>query len=158
MDFLNVQFLESYKSLDSLLKDMYKSEIGVCEYIKDMEGIETSAVFVDDWFSNLEQLKKFKAIRNRLCHEVGSFGEDLCSESDIRWLDDFRESLINQTDPLSLYEKHMETIKRSSVTEKVRRLLKASKFPAKVLLFAALTVISFIVIFSLVLIYFLFYK
>ncbi|MBQ5897652.1 MAG: hypothetical protein IIW81_04230, partial [Oscillospiraceae bacterium] len=82
--------------------------------------------------------------------------------SDIRWLNNFRENLINQTDPLSLYEKHMETIKKSikikSHAEIVRQLPKASKFPAKALLFAALTVISFIVIFSLVLIYFLFYK
>ena len=158
MNSLNLKFLENYKRLDSLLKDMYKSERGVYEYIKDMEGIETSAVFVDDWFSNLKQLKKFKAIRNCLSHEVGSFEEELCSESDIRWLDDFRESLINQTDPLSLYEKHMETIKRKTVSEKAPQSPKASKFPAKVLLFAALTVISFIVIFSLVLIYFLFYK
>ncbi len=162
MNSLNLQFLENYKRLDSLLKDMYKSERGVYEYIKDMERIETSAVFVDDWFSNLKQLKKFKAIRNRLSHEVGSFEEALCNESDIHWLDNFRESLINQTDPLSLYEKHMETIKKSikikSHAETVRQLPKASNFPAKVLLFAALAVISFIVIFSLILIYFIYYK
>ena len=123
-----------------------------------MIEIENDSAFVDDWDLTLEQLKRLRHIRNRLCHEAGSFSKELCSESDIRWLDNFRESLINQTDPLSLYEKHMETIKRSSVTEKVRQLLKASKFSAKALLFAALTVISFIVIFSLVLIYFLFYK
>ena len=158
MDSLNMQFLKSYIVLDSLLKDMYQSKNGVTEYINDMIEIENGSAFVYDWDSNLKQLKHLRHIRNRLCHETGSFGEDLCSESDIRWLDNFRESLINQTDPLSLYEKHMETIKRSSVTEKVRQLLKASKFSAKALLFAALAVISFIVIFSLVLIYFLFYR
>ena len=159
MDSLNVQFLESYKRLDSYIKEIYGlEENGVTEYINAMKETNCDSAFVDDWDLNLEQLKRLRHIRNRLCHEAGSFGEDLCSESDIRWLDNFRESLINQTDPLSLYEKHMETIKRSSVTEKVRQLLKASKFSAKALLFAALAVISFIVIFSLVLIYFLFYK
>jgi hypothetical protein len=157
-----MQFLKSYIVLDSLLKDMYQSKNGVTEYINDMMKIENGSAFVCDRDSNLEPLKRLRHIRNRLCHEAGSFGEDLCSESDIRWLDNFRERLINQTDPLSLYEKHMETIKKSikikSHAETVRQLPKASKFPAKALLFAALTVISFIAIFSLVLIYFLFYK
>ena len=162
MDSLNMQFLKSYIVLDSLLKDMYQSKNGVTEYINDMIEIENGSAFVYDWDSNLKQLKHLRHIRNRLCHETGSFGEDLCSESDIRWLNNFRENLINQTDPLSLYEKHMETIKKSikikSHAEIVRQLPKASKFPAKALLSAALAVISFIVIFSLVLIYFLFYK
>ena len=127
-----------------------------------MIKIENGSAFVYDWDLNLKQLKRLRHIRNRLCHEAGSFSEELCSESDISLLDNFRESLINQTDPLSLYEKHMETIKKSikikSHAETVRQLPKAPKFPAKVLIFAALAVISFIVIFSLVLIYFLFYK
>lgn len=162
MDSLNVQFLKSYIVLDSLLKDMYQSKNGVSDYINDMAEIENGSAFIYDWDSSLKQLKRLRHIRNRLCHETGSFGENLCSESDISWLNNFRESLINQTDPLSLYEKHLKTIKKSikikSHAETVRQSPKASKFPAKALLFAALAVISFIVIFSLVLIYFIYYR
>ena len=158
MDSLNVQFIGSYKLLDSLLKDMYRSEKGVSDYINYMAEIENGSAFVDDWDLNLEQLKRLRRIRNRLCHEVGSFEENLCNESDIRWLDNFRESLINQTDPLALYEKHMKAIKVNSVANPNRQSSQTPKFFQKALLFVILALIPFVVIFSLILIYFIYYR
>ena len=40
MGSLNVQFIGSYKLLDSLLKDMYQSEKGISDYINDMAEIK----------------------------------------------------------------------------------------------------------------------
>ena len=158
MGSLNVQFIGSYKLLDSLLKDMYQSEKGISDYINDMAEIKNGSAFVDDWDLNLEQLKRLRHIRNRLCHEVGSFEENLCNESDIRWLNNFRESLINQTDPLFLYKKRTKTIKVKSVADPNRQLPQTPKFSQKALLFGMLALIPFVVIFSLVLIYFIYYK
>ena len=40
-------------------------------------------------------------LRNQLAHEVGAFNFDLCSDYDLKWLNDFYNSILNRTDPLA---------------------------------------------------------
>lgn len=99
----NVAFQEEYKRLDTLCKDIFSSEVGVNQYISEMEN--SRSLFrsnVPSWELKIRQLKQMRSLRNQLSHEVGAFQSDLCSESDVNWLKDFRNAILHGTDPLAI--------------------------------------------------------
>ncbi len=99
---LNVKFQEKYKQLDLLCKDIFSSKEGVSEYIKEMENTNSQfSRYILDWANVYKQLKHMRWLRNQLAHEVGAFNFDLCSDYDLKWLNDFYNSILNRTDPLA---------------------------------------------------------
>ena len=102
---INDKFMESYKHLDKICQEIFNTKYGVTAYIEAMEAAKDGARYVSVWDKNFHQLKTMRHIRNRYVHEVGTVYSDICTSSDIQWLNDFCDSILNIEDPLALYRK-----------------------------------------------------
>lgn len=98
-------FLQKYKELDNLCKDLLNSEKGVSSYIESMEQCAYSRKIVG-WEDDYRNLKKYRYMRNRIVHENNVDEETLCSETDEMWLEQFHERIINCEDPLALHRQY----------------------------------------------------
>ena len=119
---LNVKYIDQYKIVDCFIRDAYKSEEGVSEYIRimdqnDAEGKE----LVVSWSSDYSTLKHLRWLRNKLAHEVG-FDSDMCTKSDLAWLSAFDERLRTDEDPLSKLRKIKES-RRQLAEQRQRELV-----------------------------------
>ena len=103
MSKLNDDFLEAFKRLDKICREMYMNEKGVTSYINDMENTpQYESLYIANWNTDLRQLKRLRHLRNQLTHEVGTLNTDMCTQSDIDWLKSFCWRIFNRTDPLAL--------------------------------------------------------
>ena len=100
-----LSFMQSYKRLDNLCKDLFHSAHGVTSYIEAMEKCPRGAKTVNQWQTDYSKLKHYRYIRNRIAHENNADESILCKIEDTRWLDRFYNRIINGTDPLTLYRK-----------------------------------------------------
>ena len=82
------------------------SEIKNCVtvYIDEMFRLGIST---PDWNYKLKRLKEVRYKRNQLCHGDISFREQFATVDDVRFIFDFRNSILNQTDPIALYYKQI---------------------------------------------------
>lgn len=74
-------------------------------------------MLVNGWEQDYKQLKRMRWIRNQLAHESNSFEENLVTEQDLKWVKEFRNRIMECTDPFSLLhqrENKRENIKRQS--------------------------------------------
>lgn len=102
----NQIFFEEYKRLDKLLKEVLSSDIGVTAYIDEMKAVSSyEAAKIHGFEHTLKRLKELRHIRNQLAHDNVSFDTDLTDESDLKFLTEFKESILNTSDPLSLIYK-----------------------------------------------------
>ena len=62
-------FMQSYKRLDNLCRDM--NGVGVTGYLQDMDSAPKGRVRVPGWDDDRRQLKYYRHLRNRIAHEVG---------------------------------------------------------------------------------------
>ena len=100
---LNSVFLEEFKRLDKILREMYQGEKGVTNYIHDMKSIPVyESRQIPNWKHDLKRLKELRDIRNQLSHEVGTLNVEMCTQEDIRWLKEFYRRIIRRSDPLAL--------------------------------------------------------
>lgn len=99
----NEKFLEAFISLESLCASKLGiTTAGVSEYITRL----SSAKMAMGRDEALNQLKRFRSVRNRLVHENGalrSLGE--ITKADLKWLKSFEKSVKKSKDPLSRYYK-----------------------------------------------------
>ena len=101
-------FLEAYKSLDDLCKQILSSDRGISKYIDEM-GNEQQGERISDWETDYKHLKKMRWIRNQLVHDPNSFDKDLFTLEDIEWLKRFRYRIIERTDPFAMLLKSKNT-------------------------------------------------
>lgn len=100
---LNDTFLEEFKRLDKLCKEMYQSDKGITSYIEDMKHVSPyESRCIPNWDFDLKQLTNLRHLRNRLTHDVGTLNINMCTQSDINWLHSFYGRIFNQTDPIAL--------------------------------------------------------
>lgn len=104
MDILILDFLEAYKNLDELCKQILSNESGISQYIIEMECEEQEHKGVPGWDNDYKQLKRMKKIRNKLVHDTDSFEQQLFSEEDIEWLKSFRSRILQLTHPFALLD------------------------------------------------------
>ena len=98
---LNVDFDDLYKRVDRFLRDAYRSEKGVGEYLSQMQVHDLfGRRVVPGWAADREMLYRLRKKRNLLSHEV-SFDEDLCTPSEYAWLELFYSRLKAAEDPLA---------------------------------------------------------
>lgn len=102
MDHIILEFLEAYKSLDELCKQILSTDRGISDYIDEMKYESQGYRMVVSWEKDLKQLKRLRWIRNKLVHEVDSFQENLIHKEDIEWLITFRSQIMEGKDPLSV--------------------------------------------------------
>lgn len=115
--FVLKDFIDEFKHLEKLCNEIYGDHHGVTLYINNME--EKSWVYtrkIWQWQSDLENLKRVRHIRNNLVHESG-YDIDY-GESDIQFMRDFCERIMNRRDPLALlYEE--ERRRERELAEKI---------------------------------------
>lgn len=75
-----LEFLEIYKNLDELCRQILSSDRGVSEYIDEMDFDNQRGQLVAGWERDYKQLKRMRWIRNRLVHEVDAFDENLVKQ------------------------------------------------------------------------------
>lgn len=108
-------FLEEYKRLDELCKQVLDSDKGVTEYISEMEK-DDSREMIPMWNDDYKMLKRVRWIRNQLVHSPGSFDENLFAQEDILWLQNFRERIMACNDPFALLRRrNMEKLERNYI-------------------------------------------
>ena len=97
-----LEFLEAYKSLDELCKQILSRNSGISGYIEEMNKENQGGIKIACWEKDYKQLKKMRWMRNQLVHEPDSFQNNSVSVEDIEWLKDFRLRIMECTDPFSL--------------------------------------------------------
>lgn len=75
-------FIEEYKRLDNLCKDLLRSEKGVSSYIDSMEQYGCIQKKVQNWDYNYKQLKHYRYIRNQIAHENSANENNMSNEND----------------------------------------------------------------------------
>lgn len=107
MDNLNYQFYEEFLRLDRLIIMVYQVQDGVSDYIKQMASVSsTYAMGITGWISDMEQLYRFRSVRNALAQSTDAFKEPLCDQGDIDWMKKFYQRIIDRKDPLALLKFH----------------------------------------------------
>ena len=97
----NFSFLEQYKTADSFLRDAYRTERGISDYISMMEANEVKGrLLVSTWQQDYRMLKHLRWARNQLTHERG-FDADLLAPEDYAWMRCFNDRLLQGGDPIS---------------------------------------------------------
>lgn len=96
-------FMNSYKRLDNLCRDM--NGIGVTGYIEDMEHTANGEYYVPGWKKDYLQLKHYRYIRNQIAHENYATEDNMCSDEDEAWVENFYKRIMVQNDPLALHYK-----------------------------------------------------
>ena len=115
----NFAFLEEFKALDNICKELFDSNKGITTYIDEMKAVPMfEHGVIHDWSNDLSRLIKLRHVRNTLSHEIGTLNQNMCTQSDINWLKDFKARILNQTDPLALLHKHKIKNAKPSKTNK----------------------------------------
>lgn len=121
MNNINWDFIEAYKSLDELCKQILSSDRGISEYIDEMSNERLGRMMVACWEKDYNQLKKMRWIRNQLVHEVNSSQSNLVTIEDIEWLKTFRSRIMECTDSFSLL-REARNIKRKTTVKQEKPL------------------------------------
>ena len=98
-------FLESYKRLERLCRDVMDDDRRVSAYIDEMVRLSDGSRRVSGWDRDLKQLKHYRWVRNQIVHDPDCSEENMCGPEDVRWIEDFHARIMNQTDPLALYRR-----------------------------------------------------
>jgi len=98
---LNHNFLEVYKELDRDCCEKFGvTSGGVTEYINRLNN----ARFAPERDDVLPRLVRYRNIRNKFAHDVGSIRKsDEISKADVKWVRGFNKDLIKKRDPISTY-------------------------------------------------------
>lgn len=133
---LNEHFLASYIALDKDCCEKFGvATSGVTEYINRLNN----ARFAPGREDALPRLVRYRNIRNKMAHEIGSLRRSSeVTKADISWLRKFNKDIIKRKDPISAY------LKRARRYARRRRIKKYLTVGA-----AALAVILGIIVFFL---------
>ncbi len=116
MENLIIEYLSAYKHLDNLCKDILDSDVGITEYIDEMEEEKAWGIrYVSEWNEDYKQLKHLRWMRNKLVHEADSFDEIEISRTDIEWLENFEERILQEEDPFSLLRQYRNQVRKRKV-------------------------------------------
>jgi hypothetical protein len=133
---LNEHFLASYITLDKDCCEKFGVATGgVTEYINRLNN----ARFAPGREDALPRLVRYRNIRNKMAHEIGSLTRaNEVTKADVAWLRKFDKDIIKRKDPISAY------LKRARRYARRRRIKKYLTISA-----ASLAVILGIIVFFL---------
>ena len=98
-------FLDSFKRLERLCRDVMADDRRVSAYIDEMIRLTDGSRRVSGWDRDLKQLKHYRWVRNQIVHDPDCSEENMCGPEDVRWIEDFHARIMNQTDPLAMYRR-----------------------------------------------------
>jgi hypothetical protein len=105
MNDLNYQFFEEFTKLDKTCVSVYQAEGGTLGYLEQMGSVSGfGAELIPNWIDNLELLHRYRTIYLALSQSPDAFEECLCTQEDVRWLQDFRSRIMERKDPLALLQ------------------------------------------------------
>ncbi len=96
-------YMNSYKQLDNLCRDCGYIN-GISDYIEDMERVY-DGYMVPGWQEDYQKLKHYRWVRNQIAHANDADEDNMCTEEDTDWIEDFRQRILDQTDPLTQYHR-----------------------------------------------------
>lgn len=115
MNSLNYMFFEEFKRLDKLCGELYDTQYGVTHYIDDMKSAAwDDCKHISNWKPDLKELIRLRHIRNHLAHTEGAFQEAVCTKEDVDWIKKFYRRIMNQSDPLAMLYRSIQTKNRMS--------------------------------------------
>ena len=112
MDEYVLDYLDSYKRLDQLCRDMFRSKDGVTEYINQMDRVISRINSKQDWRDFYSRLKYQRRLRNNLVHNTGC---SECTEEDIDEIEYFFDLILKQEDPLAYIRRQQALTKKASI-------------------------------------------
>jgi hypothetical protein len=142
-------YLESYKRLDQLCRDMFRSKDGVTEYINQMDRVISKINSKQDWRNFYSRLKYQRRLRNDLVHNTECSD---CSEEDIDEIEYFFDLILKQEDPLACIRKQQTLTRHASIqtsdSSSIRREYHSKKsgiveFLIYIIVFIAIIVLIF---------------
>lgn len=99
MDAIQIEFLDEYKYVDKICREMLGTEKGVTAYIEQLDETPvTVRYWITEWNDEYRQLKHIRWLRNQIVHSTGYVD---CTQSDLDWLKDFHNRLLTQQDLLA---------------------------------------------------------
>ena len=101
-------FINSYKHLEKLCGEIFADNGRISAYIDEMYATPQGSRYVKSWNEDLRKLKHYRWLRNQIVHEPDCSEENMCTPEDELWIDDFYSRILNQTDPLALYQKAIQ--------------------------------------------------
>ena len=107
-----LDYLESYKRLDQLCRDMFRTKDGVTEYINQMDRVISKINSKQDWRNFYSRLKYQRRLRNDLVHNTECLD---CTEEDIDEIEYFFDLILKQEDPLACIRKQQTLTRHASI-------------------------------------------
>ena len=107
-----LDYLESYKRLDQLCRDMFRSKDGVTEYINQMDRVISRINSKRNWRNFYSRLKYQRRLRNDLVHNTEC---SECTEEDIDEIEYFFDLILKQEDPLACIRKQQTLTRHASI-------------------------------------------
>lgn len=99
MNTIQIEFLDEYKYVDKICREMFGTEKGVTAYIEQLDETPmTVRYWITEWNNEYRQLKHIRWLRNQIVHSTGNVE---CTQSDLDWLKDFHNRLLTQQDLLA---------------------------------------------------------
>ncbi len=144
-----LDYLESYKRLDQLCRDMFRSKDGVTEYINQMDRVISRINSKQDWRNFYSRLKYQRRLRNDLVHNTEC---SECTEEDIDEIEYFFDLILKQEDPLACIRKQQTLTRHASIqtsdSSSIRREYHSKKsgiveFLIYIIVFIAMIVLIF---------------
>ena len=113
-----MSFLNSYKRLDNLCKDIFQSEKGVVTYLENMQEIRYNIPYRVDFDADYNKLNQYRRVRNQIAHDNYADESNMCSEEDAAWIEQFYGRILAQTDPVLQYHKAKAASRRQTARPK----------------------------------------
>ena len=144
-----LDYLESYKRLDQLCRDMFRTKDGVTEYINQMDRVISKINSKQDWRNFYSRLKYQRRLRNNLVHNTECLD---CTEEDIDEIEYFFDLILKQEDPLACIRKQQTLTRHASIqtsdSSSIRREYHSKKsgiveFLIYIIVFIAIIVLIF---------------
>ena len=144
-----LDYLESYKRLDQLCRDMFRTKDGVTEYINQMDRVISRINSKQDWRNFYSRLKYQRRLRNDLVHNTECSD---CTEEDIDEIEYFFDLILKQEDPLACIRKQQTLTRHASIqtsdSSSIRREYHSKKsgiveFLIYIIVFIAMIVLFF---------------
>ena len=126
---LNERFLASYIELDKDCCEKFGVATGgVTEYINRLNN----ARFAPGREEALPRLVKYRNLRNKMAHELGSLRKmNEVTKTDISWIRKFDKDIIKRNDPISAY---LKKARRYARRRRIKRYVTAGAAVAAVII------------------------
>ena len=127
MNTIQIEFLDEYKYVDKICREMFGTEKGVTTYIEQLDETPmTVRYWITEWNNEYRQLKHIRWLRNQIAHSTGYVE---CTQSDLDWLKDFHNRLLTQQDLLAKAHRVIQESQIQNQQQQAKTILEATPKP-----------------------------